>query len=395
MKIGIVVHGRFHAFDFARELIRAGQDVCLITNYPKHVAERFGIPRSSVKTNLFHGIVSRLMQKLDQFFGCQLSEPFTHRWFGRWAASVVAKRHFDIVHGFSGVCEEMLRTKDDGALKTLMRASSHIRVQHDLLEAEEQRVKQRLEKPSQWRIAREEREYAAADLVTVMSSFCRETFLSQSFSPSKVQLLISAVSTKKFQAPKELVDARIRRILDQKPLRALTVGAFSYRKGIFDLAEIANSIPAERVQFRFVGKVLPEGRDLAKRLEQRVEFIDKVPQNELPQHYAWGDVFLFPTIEDGFPAVLAQASAAALPILTTPNGAGHDLVVEGQTGWILPIRKSSAFVSRLNQCCDDRPRLADMVTYLSDTYVPRDFAAMARDFLGMIGKYKELNVTRV
>src|SRR5947207_15988328 len=80
MKIGIVVHGRFHAFDLTRELIRAGHNVCLITNYPKRVVEKFGIPRKCVRSNLLHGIGSRAMQKLDRLLRRQLSERFTHRW---------------------------------------------------------------------------------------------------------------------------------------------------------------------------------------------------------------------------------------------------------------------------------------------------------------------------
>ena len=171
MKIGIVVHGRFHAFDLARELIRAGHDVCLITNYPKRVAEKFGIPRKSVQSNLLHGIVSRGMQKVDQLLRRQLSEPFTHRWFGAWSAKVVAQKHFDVVHGFSGVFEETLRLKGSGILKTLVRGSAHIETQYKLLAEEEQRAGLQLDKPSPWIRAREQREYDLADLIFVLSTF--------------------------------------------------------------------------------------------------------------------------------------------------------------------------------------------------------------------------------
>jgi hypothetical protein len=33
-KIDIVVHGRFYAFDLARELIALGHDIVVYTNYP-------------------------------------------------------------------------------------------------------------------------------------------------------------------------------------------------------------------------------------------------------------------------------------------------------------------------------------------------------------------------
>ena len=48
LRLAMVVHGRFHAFDLSRELIRQGVDLILLTNYPKYVAQRFGIPREKV-----------------------------------------------------------------------------------------------------------------------------------------------------------------------------------------------------------------------------------------------------------------------------------------------------------------------------------------------------------
>jgi glycosyltransferase involved in cell wall biosynthesis len=78
-----------------------------------------------------------------------------------------------------------------------------------------------------------------------------------------------------------------------------------------------------------------------------VEFLGSRPQHELPHEYEWGDVFALPTIEDGFAVVLCQALAAGLPLLTTTNCAGPDLVFEGQNGWIIPIRSPEALLSRL------------------------------------------------
>lgn len=48
MKIAIVVHGRFDAFDLARALIARGHDVTLFTNYPGWAVEPFGISNMCV-----------------------------------------------------------------------------------------------------------------------------------------------------------------------------------------------------------------------------------------------------------------------------------------------------------------------------------------------------------
>ena len=69
-------------------------------------------------------------------------------------------------------------------------------------------------------------------------------------------------------------------------------------------------------------------------------------------------MFFFPTIEDGFPAVLSQALAAGLPALTTPNGSGPDVVQEGVNGWIVPARDTDAMMQRLDWCDSHRTELA-------------------------------------
>src|SRR5205823_1798152 len=93
-----------------------------------------------------------------------------------------------------------------------------------------------------------------------------------------------------------------------------------------------------------------------------------------------GDVFVFPTIEDGYAVVLAQAAASGLPILTTVNCSGPDLVRENETGWVLPIRCPGSFVDRLRWCLAHRSELATMVGAAYDDFRPRDWSDVATDF---------------
>lgn len=379
MKIGIVVHGRFHAFDLARELIRAGHDVCLMTNYPKRVVEKFGIPRKCVRSNLLHGIVSRVMQRLDQLLGQQLSEPFTHRWFGTWSAKLVAQKHFDVVHGFSGVLEETLRTNDSGILKTLVRGSAHIETQYKLLAEEEQRTGLPIEKPSPWIRAREKREYELADLIFVLSSFAWASFVESGIDVSKLRLLPLGAQLAKFRPSAGIVQQRCTRIRGPDPLRVLTVGNLSLQKGTWDLATISKALHGDFI-FRCVGGFAQDTAQLAPTMTGNVEFQPKVPQDRLPLEYAWADIFLFPTIQDGYAVVLAQAAAAGLPALSTSNCAGPDLIIEGATGWVFPIRRPELMVERLRWCDEHREELARMVENAYQNFVPRDWSDVARDF---------------
>src|SRR5206468_2646181 len=143
---------------------------------------------------------------------------------------------------------------------------------------------------------------------------------------------------------------------------------------------ILRSLGRGRFQFRLIGPVAPEVTKLLAELHPLAEFIPKQPQRELPNWYAWGDLFVFPTIEDGFAVVLAQANASALPILTTTNCSGPDLIREEQTGWVLPIRSPEAFIDRLRWCDIHREELATMVRNIYNNFQPRDWADVAKDF---------------
>jgi glycosyltransferase involved in cell wall biosynthesis len=379
MKIAIVVPGRFHAFDLGRALLRRGHDVTLFTNYPKWAVKRFGFPEKRVRSCWVHGVIAKGIFRFSDG-----KTPRPERWlnpfFGSWASKELSREHWDVVHSWSGVSEEILRNEDGRTVRFLMRGSSHIRAQYEILRAEEQRTGIRLDCPDEWIRSREQREYELAQRVVVLSSFARDTFVAEGVDPARMRLLLLGANTEAFSPTPDIIESRCQRILSGEPLRVLYVGALSLRKGLLDAAAIARKLRTNRFRFRFIGPVLVEARQVTNELKQIAEVLGKKPQRELPTWYSTGDIFIFPTLEDGFPVALAQAQAAALPILTTPNGSGPDLISEGETGWVLPIRSPEAFVERLLWCDTNRSALAEMVRRLYRTHKIRNWDDVATDF---------------
>jgi glycosyltransferase involved in cell wall biosynthesis len=381
MKIAIVVHGRFHAFDLARALIDRGHDVTVFTNYPAWAVERFGFPKERVRSFWPHGVLSRANQWLHDKARFPYFEAALHRMFGRWAAGELGRERWDVIHHWSGVAEEALcADKRASALHLLMRGSSHIRTQRRLLDEEEQRVGVPQDKPSPWMIAREEREYTLADRIVVLSTFAYESFVAQGVPREKLRLLPLGANLEQFRPPPAVVEQRCRRIEAGEPLRVLYVGALSFRKGFWDLGAMVRRLDGQAFRFRFVGPRSREAEGVLRELSRNVELLAKRPQRRLPEVYAGGDVFVFPTIEDGYAQVLAQAAASALPILTTANCSGPDLVREGENGWVLPIRSPKAFIERLRWCDAHRKELAAMVRRIYTEFQPRTWEEVAADF---------------
>ena len=381
MRIALVVHGRFHGFDLAKALIDRGHEVSVLTNYPAMVAPRFGLPKDSVRSFVWHGVLDRAAMAAAGRLPRVYSEQRLHELFGRWAAKELCRRPFDVVHSWSGVSLELLSTPDLAATPVLlMRGSAHIRAQDRLLGDEEGRAGVPLDRPSEWMIGREESEYARADRIVVLSTFARRTFVEEGCDPARVSVLPLGVDVEAFRATPAASDARAVRMLGRGVLRVLYVGALSFQKGLLDLLRAAELLRGDPVEVTLVGPRMAESEALLAMAGGNVRVLPKRPQAELPDAYAAADLFVFPTIQDGFGMVLTQAKAAGLPIITTDNCAGSDLVTDGQDGWIVPIRDPQALADRLRWCTTHRPAVARMARAVETEYQPRGWNGVARDF---------------
>jgi glycosyltransferase involved in cell wall biosynthesis len=376
-RIAIAVHGRFHAFDLARGLRELGQDVALYTNYPTSSAARFGLPAESMHSNVTHGLAARAAARLFE----SKADPVLLPWFGRWAARHMAEQEWDVTHTWSGVSEEWLNHNPSARYRTIARGSAHIRAQLELLETEQERTSSALDKPIAWTVAREEREYARATKVIVPSRFAERTFIEHGLAPDRLACVPFATSADGFAAPADIISERIKRVRSGGPLRIAYVGTVSYRKGMHDLATVIETLPRARFEFRLIGPIASECNSLARRLEGRVALRGKKTQQELRDEYAWADVLVLPSIEDGFAVVLCQATAAGLPFIASTHSGGPDLVEAGSPGWLLPPRAPEAWAEQLALIDADRAGLADQVAATRAAAPRRTWTDVAHDFL--------------
>jgi phosphatidyl-myo-inositol dimannoside synthase len=91
-----------------------------------------------------------------------------------------------------------------------------------------------------------------------------------------------------------------------------------------------------------------------------VRFTGGVPHDELPAHYAAGDVFAMPCRTrrggldiEGLGIVFLEASATGLPVLVGDSGGAPDAVRDGETGLLVDGREVAAVADRLVQLLTD------------------------------------------
>jgi glycosyltransferase involved in cell wall biosynthesis len=130
-----------------------------------------------------------------------------------------------------------------------------------------------------------------------------------------------------------------------------TAGRLIPLKGIEYLLDAAavlrHELPSLRVEIAGSG---PQRRKLEQRVEEldlagSVEFLGWVGDlnSVLPR---W-DVFVMPSLEEGFPIAALDAMAAGLPVVASSVGGVPELIEDGRTGWLVPPRDVEALASRL------------------------------------------------
>ncbi len=142
-----------------------------------------------------------------------------------------------------------------------------------------------------------------------------------------------------------------------------TAGRLVELKGIEYLlgaaAALQHEFPALRVEIAGSG---PQRERLEKAvtrsgLGEHVKFLGWI-DDLTPVLPRW-DVFVMPSLEEGFPIAALDAMAAGLPVIATSVGGVPELIEDGKTGWLVPPRDAKALVSRL------RPLLSNAELRLS------------------------------
>jgi glycosyltransferase involved in cell wall biosynthesis len=75
--------------------------------------------------------------------------------------------------------------------------------------------------------------------------------------------------------------------------------------------------------------------------------------------YRSADVFIFPSLEEGGPQVTYEACGCALPVITTPMGAGR-VVRHGQEGFVLDPLDRSGWIAAIRELAEDPLKRAAM-----------------------------------
>jgi glycosyltransferase involved in cell wall biosynthesis len=144
-----------------------------------------------------------------------------------------------------------------------------------------------------------------------------------------------------------------------RPLRVLFVGSMSQRKGLADLFEAMKLLKTDKVELVVLGS-LQSSLSFYKKLYPAFLYEAPRAHDEVLALMESCDVLCLPSIAEGRALVLQEAMSRGLPLIITPNTGGEDLVIEEQTGFLVPIRSPEAIAEKINWFLENRSCIAEM-----------------------------------
>ncbi len=186
------------------------------------------------------------------------------------------------------------------------------------------------------------RELAASE--TAALALCRRVIVT---SPMTARILVAdfGVPADKITVAEPGTDPAPRATGTGTPMQLLSVGAISQRKGYHVLLEALKPLADMDWRLSIVGatdrdkatvEALRQEIDASRGLKDRITLTGAVVPATLDRLYASADIFVLPSLFEGYGMVLAEAMSRGLPIICTTGGAAAETVPDAAAIKVAP-----------------------------------------------------------
>ena len=225
-------------------------------------------------------------------------------------------------------------------------------------------LKEEMERLPQWeptlvgtrdsaaKFARKTEELALADLV-----ICPSLFVLRSLPPDARQEKQCIVA--EFGSPPRNFDAARPAAPSSGKLRVLFAGSMTQRKGLADVFAAMKLLKRSDVELLVMGSPIAP-MEFYRGQYQDFTYLSTRPHREVLELMQSCDVLVLPSLAEGRALVQQEALANGLPLIITENTGGEDLIVEGGTGFLVPIRSPDKIAEKIAWLADHRDALPAM-----------------------------------
>ena len=200
-----------------------------------------------------------------------------------------------------------------------------------------------------------------ASSVLVVGSAARESMIARGARSERVGVFANTIDVPAWteraaELSAKRAEGRALTGLTDDDIVVLVVGRLVPEKGLDTLARAIAATNDERLFLRVAGSgpELDSLTDLLVDLGVRWQIEGELPEDALSKHYVEADIFALLSRHEPWGVVVNEAAASGLPLVLSERvGAGRDLLVEGENGFVIPADDVQAGAAAIKRLADD------------------------------------------
>lgn len=179
---------------------------------------------------------------------------------------------------------------------------------------------------SEKKLQRKDAELKLANKIYVASSFTKKTL---EMYPGK----FADIEVIPYGFPPVNSQRKYDKIQNRK-IKVLFVGGLSQRKGLSYFFEAIKGLE-DKIEATIVGRGNLDACPALKEALSKVNYIPSLPHDEILKLMASQDLFIFPSLFEGFGLVITEAMSQGTPVITTDRTCGPDIIHNGIDSWVV------------------------------------------------------------
>ena len=202
--------------------------------------------------------------------------------------------------------------------------------------------------------------YRRAAVCIAASRAVAEEFIKLGVGRNNIKIIPNGVDSKKFY-----VWGRTPHIKNEFVI--LSVGRLEKIKGhkylVEAFAEIKKKIPGARLTLIGNGSERKnlEAQAVSLGVRGDIEFQGELSHDKLPEYYSRADIFVMPSIQEGFGIAIIEAMASGVPVIATKAGGHLDIIEDNKTGILVEPGSSRDISSSILDLCNNSEKRAYLV----------------------------------
>ncbi len=258
----------------------------------------------------------------------------------------------DILYIWPRLVISLNRAKEKGIATVVYGTSAHPEKYLELMVTEAKKYNINIKRSFDINMRKHVESFEISDYIFALSTFAKETYIEYGIPEEKIVTILGmGVDINRFRPSDNEHDG----------FNVLFVADMTILKGVLYLLKAWSELKLKDAKLYLVGLVRDSVRNVVEKYAKNDKSIVLAGKVQDPRpYYELADVFVMPSLCEGFEKVTLEAMASGLPVIATTNTGARDVVRDGKHGFIIPIRDSEAIKDKIQYFYDNPSEIRRM-----------------------------------